>query len=110
LDAIFSPLNQFANATGVRIDTWDAFYTNSVHALFDAGMHAAEQGADTVRTIFASTTVATRQWFSTGAFDWAVPVAQYPSHGRIPQSLPIGMALAYVSSPELAVDSSKAWR
>lgn len=95
------------------IDTHAAFCTNSVDALFDAGMHAAEQQFDSLRTFFASATIDVaglfagfnKQWLGAGAFGWDGPATFYPSHGGIPQSLPTGMALAYVSSPELAVDS-----
>lgn len=112
MEAIFSPTNQFAQATGAIIDTNTAFYTNSVNALFDAGMDAAQHQADAMRTYLASATVAMRQWLGAGAgaFDWADPVARYLSHGRSPQSPPIGMALAYIFSPQLAVDSGAATR
>ena len=105
MEAIFSPSNQFAQATGAIIDKHTAFYTNSVNALFDAGMDAAQHQADAMRTYLASATVAMRHWLGASAFDWASPVAHYPAQGGIPQGPATGMVPAYVSSPELAVDS-----
>jgi hypothetical protein len=105
---MFSPANHIATATGAMIDSNTAFFTNSIHALFDAGMHAAEHHADTLRTFFASATVATRQLWSAGAFDWVHPVVQHPSQGDNTASAhPFGTALAYVSSPELAAGSGR---
>lgn len=105
MEAIFSSSNQFAKVTGALIDSSTALYTAGVNALFDAGMDAAQHHADSFRTCIASATVAMRQWLGVGVFDWASPVAHYPFEGGIPQSPAIGMALAYVSGPELAVDS-----
>lgn len=114
METIFAPTNQLARATGLAIDAQTAFYTHSVDALFTAGMAAAEQQFDSLRTYFASATVdfagRHRQWLGAGILGWeATPAMYYPSHGKIPQSPPIGMALASVSPselcPELAVDS-----
>lgn len=113
METLFAPTNQCARATGLVIDTHAAFCTKSSDALFEAGMHAAERQFDTLRTFFASATVDVaglfagfnRQWLGAGAFGWDDPATLYPSHGRTSQSLPIGVAFAYVSSPELAADS-----
>jgi hypothetical protein len=86
------------------IDTCSAFYPRGVDALFDTGMHTAVDHADTLRSFFASATVASRQWFGAGAFDWLAPVVQQPHHGGNPHSPPPGTAPACVSSPELAAD------
>ena len=97
---MFPSQDNFARATGAILDTHTALYTDSMNAVLDAGLHAAERHAESMRTLFASATVATRQWL--GALDWMTPVAQHGPHGRNPQSQPTGMSLANVSDPELS--------
>ncbi|PWF44735.1 hypothetical protein C7C56_018940 [Massilia glaciei] len=65
-------------------DAQVAFFTDSVHALVDAGVNAAELQAEAVKTLMATATVATRQWFMTSKTnDWLTPVAHLVNDGQL---------------------------
>ncbi|NHZ78063.1 hypothetical protein F2P44_01955 [Massilia sp. CCM 8695] len=56
-------------------DTQAGMYQRSVHAAMDAGVSAAEVNVDSIRTLLATATVATRQWQCVGgASNWLTPV------------------------------------
>lgn len=56
-------------------DAHAGMFERSVHAAMDAGVSATEVNVDSIRTLLASATVATRQWqFAGGASNWLTPV------------------------------------
>lgn len=56
-------------------DTHAGLYARSVQQVMEAGESAMEQHVDALRTLFATTTVATRQWLGAGSvYDWLTPV------------------------------------
>ncbi|GEM_PF-3125442 len=88
---MFSHSGQFARAAGELLDSQAAFCARSVSAVMDAGVCAAESQVDALRTLFASATVATRQWLGTVAADWLTLVPHPPHHGwASPSAQPSG--------------------
>ncbi len=74
---MFSTTEHISRATRDLFDTQAAFYTVSVQAIMDAGMAATELHADALKSLLASTTVATRQWFTGDSpYNWLTPVLQ----------------------------------
>jgi hypothetical protein len=56
-------------------DAHAGMYQRSVHAAVDASVSATEVNVDSIRTLLASATVATRQWQGAGgASNWLTPV------------------------------------
>ncbi|MES2325251.1 MAG: hypothetical protein V4633_23595 [Pseudomonadota bacterium] len=76
---MFSSTEHITRATRDVFDTQAAFYTASVQAIMDAGMAATELHVDALKSLLASTTVATRQWFTgDSGYNWLTPVLQHP--------------------------------
>ncbi|RSZ59268.1 hypothetical protein HF313_02390 [Massilia atriviolacea] len=56
-------------------DAHAGMFERSVQAAMDAGVSAAQVNVDSIRTLLASATVATRQWqVAGGASNWLTPV------------------------------------
>jgi hypothetical protein len=82
--AMFSTSEQFLQAARDLFDAQVGLLTNVTDAILDAGVNAAELNADAVKTLMATTTVASRQWFnSTGASEWLAPVAHLVNDGQL---------------------------
>jgi hypothetical protein len=73
--SMFSSLAPYSHALRELFDTQARFQAHSLRTLMEAGETAMEQHVDALRTLFATTTVATRQWSNAGsACDWMNPV------------------------------------
>jgi hypothetical protein len=82
---MFSTTEHMSRATRDLFDTQAAFYTVSVQAVMDAGMAATELNVDALKSLFASTIVATRQWSTgDGTYDWLTPVLQHATWRALP--------------------------
>lgn len=89
---------------GKRMFSTSEQFSRAALALFHAGAHAAEAHAETIRTLFASTTVALRQWLgASGAFDWLNFAAHQPHLGWTSMTaLPAGARQQLGSGPAMA--------
>ncbi len=98
---MFSTSEQFARVAHGWFDNQAALVDHCVHALFDAGTQAAETHAETIRTLFASTTVAARQWMGAGgAYNWLHLAAHQPHLGwTSTTALPVARGIS--SAPAL---------
>jgi hypothetical protein len=101
---MFSTSEQFSRAARALFDNQEALFDHSVHAWFDAGTHTAEANAETIRTLYASTTVAMRQWLGAGgAYDWLNLAAHQPHLGWTSMTaVPAGARHQLVSGPAMA--------
>jgi hypothetical protein len=87
---MFSTTEHISRATRDLFDTQAAFYTASVHATMDAGMAAAELNADALKSLLASTIVATRQWLTGDSpYNWLTPALQQAAW-RAPRAIESG--------------------
>ena len=97
---MISHSEQFARVSHAFVSNQIALYTHSVEALVDAGAEAAGSNVDTLRTILARSTVATRQWLGAGgAYDWLSLVPHQSHLGWA--SLPALPASAQTAAPAL---------
>lgn len=101
---MFSTSKQFARAAHALFDHQAALFDHSVQALFDAGAHVAEANAETIRTLFASTTVAVRQWLGAGGVYEPLNLAVHQPHlgWTSMTALPAGARQQLVSGPAMA--------
>jgi hypothetical protein len=74
-ETMFSSSDPFFRSMRELFDTQAGMYQRSVHAAMDAGVSATEVNVDSIRTLLATATVATRQWqCAGGASNWLTPV------------------------------------
>ena len=72
---MFSSLASYSYALRELFDTQARYQAHTFRTLMETGETAMEQHVDALRTLFATTTVATRQWSNAGsACDWMNPV------------------------------------
>lgn len=72
---MFSSSDPFFRSMRELFDAHAGMLERSVHAGMDACMSAAEVNVDSIRTLLATATVATRQWHCAGgASNWLTPV------------------------------------
>ncbi len=71
---MFSSSDHFARACRELYETQAGLYARSVHAAMDAGVSATERNIDSIKTLLATSTVATRQWcWAGGVGNWLAP-------------------------------------
>ena len=71
---MFSTTEHLSHTTGSLLAAQSTLFTQLLNAMIDAGMNAAENNADTMRTVLAKSTVAGREWYCAGNHDWLVPL------------------------------------
>lgn len=72
---MFATQEHFSRAAQDLFDAQAAFLTHVINASMDAGMTAAEQNVESLKTMLASATVATRQWLTaSNTRGWTTPV------------------------------------
>jgi hypothetical protein len=72
---MFSSSDPFFRPVRELFDAHAGMYQRSVQAAMDAAVSAVEVNVDSIRTLLASATVATRQWqYAGGASNWLTPV------------------------------------
>ena len=71
---MFSSAEFIARAFRDLFETQAGFYARNVHAAMDAGVTATELNIDSIKTLLATSTVATRQWcWEGGVGNWLAP-------------------------------------
>lgn len=74
---MFATQEHFSRATHELFDAQATFLTHVFNASMDAGLTAAEQHVESLKTLLASATVATRQWLTaSNTGGWTTPVLQ----------------------------------
>ncbi|MES3025348.1 MAG: hypothetical protein V4857_27550 [Pseudomonadota bacterium] len=105
---MFSTYEQLLQASRDLFDAQMALFTDSVNALMDAGVNAAELQAEAVKTLMATATVATRQWFITNKTnDWLTPVAHLVNDGQLELAALPGNAHASAAGNKTAASTSR---
>ena len=89
---MFAATDHVSPASLEMFETQMALMTQFVHAVMDVAVCASEQQVDAMRALFASATVASRQWLTAGgAADWSAAVPQHVQQvllGRLPLAAP----------------------
>lgn len=74
---MFATHEHFSRATLDLFNAQAAFLTHVFNASMDAGLTAAEHNVDALKTMFATATVATRQWLTASNNGcWTTPAPQ----------------------------------
>jgi alcohol dehydrogenase YqhD (iron-dependent ADH family) len=76
----FSPIT-YSQPMRDLFDTQAGYCARALQTVMEAGQAVMEHHVDALRTLFATTTVATRQWSNAGvACDWMTPVLHATAH------------------------------